>query len=186
MPLGKKQAERSLELLWEFMNAAEDPEQRSAYEQAIQSLHVYLTDVLPASQPCVRAKVKDGFVEIPRKEDEPVKIVELVCGEEEALGVSLDSVNAVSSAGDWGTSPVLSPIVVSLVKPSSVAARDGRLRRGDQVLEINGHSLAQVSLERARYVEHAPLFTIGLPAPPSNCNHVVTSNLPHSFLSVGS
>ncbi len=167
MPIGRKEAERSLELLWEFMGAAEDPQQRSAYEQAIQSFHVYLTDVLPASQPCVRAKVKDGFVELPRKEDEPVKLVEINCDEGATLGVSLDSVNVVSPSSDWGGSQALSPIVVSWVKPSSAAAREGTLHRGDQVLQINGQSLAQVSLDRARYTVNTPLRYHS--APPSKC-----------------
>ena len=147
MPLGRSEAERSLELLWEFRSKAEDPQQRSAYEQAISSLHAFLTDVLPASQPCIRAKVKNGVVEIPHKYDTPVEVVKLLCDPSNKLGLSLDSVNALVSGCDLSSSP----IVISLVKHGSVASRDGTLRRGDQVLEINGHSLAHVSLERARY-----------------------------------
>ena len=63
------------------------------------------------------------------------------------LGLVLDSINVDGVFGG-----AVSPIVVSLVTSGGVAARDGRLRRGDQLLEINGHSLAQATLGRARYV----------------------------------
>jgi len=145
MPVGRRDAERSLELLWEFRSKTDDPIQRLAYEQAIVSLHSFLTDVLPASQPCFRAKVKDGFVEIRPTEESPVQEVELLCSGDEKIGLCLDSVNG------WGANE-LSPIVVSLVKPGSVAAKEETPKRGDQVLEINGHSLVHVSLDRARYV----------------------------------
>ena len=150
MPIGRKDAERGLELLWEFRNKTDDPIQRSAYEQAIASLHAFLTDVLPASQPCVRAKVKDGFVELHPTQEAPVQVVELKCIEGEKIGLCLDRVNG------WGVDEV-SSIVIGLVKRGSVAARDSTLKRGDQVLEVNGHSLAQVSLDRARYTP--PLFS---------------------------
>ena len=52
-------------------------------------------DVLPASQPCIRAKVKDGVVEIPRKYDTPAEVVKLLCDPSNKLGLSLDSVNAL-------------------------------------------------------------------------------------------
>ena len=152
MPIGRKDAERGLELLWEFRNKTNDPIQRSAYEQAIASLHAFLTDVLPASQPCVRAKVKDGFVELHPTQEAPVQVVELKCIEGEKIGLCLDRVNG------WGVDEV-SSIVIGLVKRGSVAARDSTLKRGDQVLEVNGHSLAQVSLDRARYTPSSPLLS---------------------------
>ena len=162
MPIGRKDAERGLELLWEFRSKTDDPIQRSAYEQAIASLHAFLTDVLPASQPCVRAKVKDGFVELHPTQEAPVQVVELKCVEGEKIGLFLDRVNG------WGVDEV-SSIVIGLVKRGSVAARDSTLKRGDQVLEVNGHSLAQVSLDRARSTPPLlPLFpplSLSLPPP---------------------
>ena len=149
MPIGRKDAERGLELLWEFRSKTDDPIQRSAYEQAIASLHAFLTDVLPASQPCIRTKVKDGFLELHPTQEAPVQVFELKCVGNEKIGLCLDRVNG------WGADEV-SSIVISLVKPGSVAARDSTLKRGDQVIELNGHSLAQVSLERARYTPPPP------------------------------
>ncbi len=73
-------------------------------------------------------------------------MVDLEVAPGDKVGIVLDSihVDSISLSG-------MSPIVVSLVSPGSVAARDRRLGRGDQVLEINGHSLRLASLERARY-----------------------------------
>ena len=167
MPIGRKDAERGLELLWEFRSRTDDPIQRSAYEQAIASLQAFLTDVLPASQPCIRTKVKDRFLELHPTQEAPVQVFELKCVGNEKIGLCLDRVNG------WGANEV-SSIVISLVKPGSVAARDSTLKRGDQVIELNGHSLAQVSLERARYTPPLlrlfsppfPLSPSPLPSPP--------------------
>lgn len=165
MPIGRKDAERGLELLWEFRSKTDDPIQRSAYEQAIASLHAFLTDVLPASQPCIRTKVKDGFLELHPTQEAPVQVFELKCVGNEKIGLCLDRVNG------WGANEV-SSIVISLVKPGSVAARDSTLKRGDQVIELNGHSLAQVSLERARYTP---------PPPPPLFSPFPSLSLPPSF-----
>ena len=145
MPLGRKDADRGLELLWEFQEKTEDEQQRSAYVEAISSLHAYLTDLLPASQPLLRAKAIDGFVEIRPLNECPHQTARLHCTKGEKLGISIDSV----SVCEWASSEV-SPFVVSLVKPGSVADRDGTLRRGDQLLEVNGRPLLHVSLDRAR------------------------------------
>lgn len=58
MPLLRRDAERGLSLLWEFMSEAKDPKSRDAYGKAISGLHVYLTDMLPASRPFLRARVE--------------------------------------------------------------------------------------------------------------------------------
>lgn len=145
MPLGRKDADRGLDLLWEFHDKAEDDEQRGAYAEAIASIHSYLTDLLPASQPSLRAKVKQGYLEIRPRQEAPLKTIQLYCGDGEKLGLSIDSV----SVSEWEYCEV-SPVVVSLVKPGSVADKEASLRRGDQLVEIDGRPLAQVSLERAR------------------------------------
>ena len=144
MPLGREDADRGLDLLWEFHNEAEDDAQRVAYAEAIASLHSYLTDLLPASRPSLRAKVKDGFVDVHLQDKNPVQTVQLFLSEGEKLGISIDSIS------EWGNSGV-SPVVVSLVKPGSAADKEGSLRRGDQLVEIDGRPLSHVSLERARY-----------------------------------
>ena len=145
MPLGRRDADRGLDLLWEFHNQAEDQQQRAAYSEAIASLHSYLTDVLPASQPSLRAKVNDGFADVypPRDGAAAVKTVQLQCGAGEKLGLSVDVVSGSLQGG-------VSPVVVSAVEPGSPADKGGSLQRGDQLLEVDGRPLAHVSLERAR------------------------------------
>lgn len=142
MPLGRKDADRGLDLLWEFHNHVEDDEQRAAYSEAIASLHSYLTDLLPASQPSLRAEVKESFLEIHPRREVSLRTVQLHCGAGEKLGLSIDSVSPRECE--------VSPVVVSLVRPGSVAAKEGSLRRGDQLVEVDGRPLAHVSLERAR------------------------------------
>ena len=144
MPISRNSADRCLQLLWECRGQTKAPAQLEAYKQAISSLHAYLTDVLPATLPCVRAQAAHGVIEIFPDPDAPAQDIELNIEEGAKLGIVLDSVdvNGLNTA---------SPIVVSLLRPHSVATRDGRIARGDQVLSINGHSLTQVSLQRARY-----------------------------------
>lgn len=144
MPLNKKDAEKCLDLLWDYLPLSQAAEQRQAYSNAISSLHAYLTDVLPATQPCVRTRYPDGVVEIFLDQETSAQKVELVLSTGEKLGLVLDSVNVN------GESNAASPIVISLLRPNSAAAKDGRLARGDQVLYVNEHSLAKVSLQRAR------------------------------------
>ena len=152
MPLGRRDADRGLDLLWEFHNQAEDEEQRAAYAEAIASLHSYLTDVLPASQPSLRAKLKDGFVDIrpSRHGTAAVKTVQLQCRAGEKLGLCVDIVSLSTHGGLGGRD--FSPVVVSAVEPGSAADKCGSLQRGDQLVEVDGRPLAHVSLERARYV----------------------------------
>lgn len=145
MPLGRKDADRGLDLLWEFHREAEDEGQRAAYAEAIASLHSYLTDLLPASQPALRAKVKGGFVSVHPRNESPLRCVHLNCGEGEKLGLHIDSV----SVSDCDSGEV-SPIVISLVKPGSAADKEGSLRRGDQLVEVDGRPLVHLSLERTR------------------------------------
>ena len=147
MPLGRSDADRGLDLLWEFHREAEGEEERAAYAEAISSLHSYLTDLLPASQPLLRARAKEGFIDVRPPHETPVQSVVLHCDAGERLGLSIDCV----SVSKWGNSSDVSPYVVSLLKPGSAADREGSLRRGDQLVEVDGRPLAHVSLERARY-----------------------------------
>lgn len=151
MPLSKRDADRCLHLLWDCRSHSQAPKQRQAYGQAIASLHAYLTDVLPATLPCVRAKSLHGgpgVVEIFPDQDARVQDIDLCVEEGEKLGIVLDSVDVNEWCG--AVSSNASPIAIALLRPNSVAAKDGRLARGDQVLYINSHSLSQVSLQRAR------------------------------------
>ena len=144
MPLSRSNADRCIQLLWEYKCHAQDSEQLQAYGQAISSLHVYLTDVLPATLPCVRAQSDHGMMEIFPDQDARVQDVDLSMEEGEKLGIVLDCIDVTGSVS------TASPIVIALLRPHSVAARDGRLARGDQIVSINGHTLSQVSLQRAR------------------------------------
>ena len=156
MPVDRQDAERALQLLWEFLESAEndDLDQENAYKEVISGLQIYLTDILPASLPCLRTKGPDGLIiEIQQEPNVRPQTIDLHCSQGEQLGLVLDRVNI---NGRWwggasaGSSDQISPIMVSLVTPSSAAAKDGRLARGDQLLEIDGHPLSQCSLERAR------------------------------------
>lgn len=148
MPLQKEDAERALHLFWEFFDSS-NADDLQAYKEAISGLQVYLTDVLPASLPCLIAKGADGLiVEIQPNQNARPQVIELYCSLGEKLGLVLDKVNL---NGRWlGAGDRISPIMISLITPGSAAAKDGRLARGDQLLEIDGHPLSQCSLERAR------------------------------------
>ena len=146
MPLGRSDADRGLDLLWEFQTEAQSEAEKAAFAEAISSLHSYLTDLLPASQPSLRARARDGFVDLPTRQETPVRRVTIRCSEGQKLGVSIDCV----SVSKWGNSGDVSPFVVSLVRPGSASDREGSLSRGDQLVEVDGRPLAQVSLERAR------------------------------------
>ena len=72
----------------------------------------------------------------------------------EKLGLLLDGVHVNDGSG-----MTVSNIFINFLRPNGAAAKDGRLVQGDQVLHVNGHPLAQVSLERARsahiFMKHA-------------------------------
>ncbi len=144
MPLLKHDAERCLHLLWEYRSLTKDSGKLKAYDSAISGLHAYLSDILPATLPCVKARAKDGIVELFRDQDARVNDFTLDLCDGDKLGLRLDSVDVNES----GSSS--SPIVIMGIGPNSAATRDGRLARGDQVISINGHSMAKVSLQRAQ------------------------------------
>lgn len=149
MTLSKRNADRCLHLLWEYRSQAAGAEQKRAYERAISGLHAYLTDVLPATLPCVRAKIPQGVIELFPDQDAQTQDINLLLDEGDRLGVELDRIH-VNEWPNNGLSTTASPIAIAFIRPNSAAAKDNRLARGDQVLSINGHSLSQVSLQRAR------------------------------------
>ena len=137
MSFVKQDAERCLNLLREYYSLTGDPQDRLAYERAFSNLRGYLTDET-TSLPC---QAKDGH------QDERIRTVELLLQKEERLGIILESLDA----NGWSTRYCSSkPTVISILHPRGAAAKDGRLARGDLVLSINGHSLSQVSLQRAK------------------------------------
>ena len=153
MPLGVEEAKRSLNLLWEVKEAAlEEGRDTSAVNRAISMLHSYVTEIQPRTQLSVwdhyRWGAADGLRTARSSAFGPLHVVELICSATEKLGIYLDTVSVFSH--DVHSSHGFPPRVISLVKPLSTAERSGELAIGDQVLEINGHSLAQVSLQKAR------------------------------------
>ena len=68
------------------------------------------------------------------------KIIELERGPE-GLGFSI--------VGGHGSPHGDLPIYVKTVFPTGAAARDGRLKRGDQIIAVNGESLVGVAHESA-------------------------------------
>ena len=132
MALNQNDLHRSIQLLSDFCRATEDAAQRRAYTQAISILHTYLKDILPAYQ-SVHGGVAASAGE---------HVVEIDCSGVSGGqgGVSLNTL----------TTAQYSPIVISALKPSLSAVKNRSLRRGDQVIAINNHSLAKASIERAR------------------------------------
>ena len=130
MPLSITDAERTLNLLWEFKQYAEDEESDTSLNAAISLLTGYCTEILPVI-------TKNGV-------SSRSAIVELECAPDEKLGICLDSVALPLCS--------YSVIMVSLIKPASISDKSGLLRAGDQVLKINGHSLTGSTLRRARYL----------------------------------
>lgn len=147
MPLLKRDAERCLNLLWECRALAEAEGNHQVYEKAISSLHAYLTDILPASSPCVRVKAEDGVVEIFPDQNAQIQTIKIYLDKDEKLGMVLDCIDV----NGWSeNASAASPIVISMLRPNFAAAKDSRLARGDQIVSINGHSLSKVSLQRAK------------------------------------
>lgn len=130
MPLSITDAERTLNLLWEFKQYVEDEESDASLNAAISLLTGYCTEILPVI-------AKNGV-------DSRSAVVELECNLDERLGICLDEVTLPLCA--------YSLIMISLIKPASVSDKSGLLKAGDQVLKINGRSLSGATLRRARYL----------------------------------
>jgi len=130
MPLSITDAERTLNLLWEFKQYVDEEECAASLNAAISLLTGYCTEILPV---ITKNGVSSGST-----------VVELECGPDDRLGICLDVVML----------PLCSYhlIMISLIKPASISDKSGLLKAGDQVLKINGHSLMGATLRRARYL----------------------------------
>lgn len=128
MPLSVTDAERTLNLFWEFKQYVEDEDSDASLNAAISLLTGYCTEILPV---ITKNEVNSGS-----------SVVELECSPGEKLGICLDAV----------TPPFCyqSLIMISLIKPASVSDKSGLLKAGDQVIKINGRSLTGATLRRAR------------------------------------
>ena len=157
MPLKKGDAERMLRLLWEFRGIADENEERSgdnaAFRQAISMLHAYLTDVLPATQRRVKILLDHKALEVTIAPQLDLQWVEMDCkAKNRELGIHLQSLDGLVRAQDN-----FCPVYISRMDRASVADREGVLKRGDIVVEVNQRSLMHGSLDRARSV--SPFFT---------------------------
>ena len=157
MPLKKEDAERVLELLWEFGAAATAGDEKDeveevkkdgeAFLQAISMLQAYLTDILPTTQPSLRVAVGNSAVNIPLTSQAKPRLVKITCRGQQKLGVEIQRVEESTVAGNFH------PFFISRIEDGSVAIST-RLRVGDIVLEINDRPLTDVTLDRARYKQH--------------------------------
>ena len=158
MALKKGDAERMLRLLWEFRSIADEKEERSgdnaAFRKAISMLHAYLTDVLPATQRKVKIHLEEKAVEVTIAPQLDLQWVEMDCKANRDLGIHLQSLDGLVRSRDN-----FCPVYISRMDRASVAEREGVLKRGDIVVEVNQRSLMHVSLDRARSVGSCPLFT---------------------------
>ena len=152
MPLKKEDAERVLELLWEFGAVAtagdeekdeEKKKDKEAFLQAISMLQVYLTDILPTTQPSLRVAVGNSAVNIPLTSQARPQLVKIACRGQQKLGVEIQKVEESTVAGNFHR------FFVSRIEEGSAAST--RLRVGDIVMEINNRPLTDVTLDRARY-----------------------------------
>lgn len=139
MPLSITDAERTLNLLWEFKQYVEDEESDASLTAAISLLTGYCTEILPVITRNVGRSAST--------------VVELECGPDERLGICLDAVTLSLCS--------YSLIMISLIKPASISDKSGLLNAGDQVLKINDHSLTGATLRRARFAfKCIPLFCV--------------------------
>lgn len=128
MPLSVTDADRTLNLLWEFKQYVEDEESDASLNAAVSLLTGYCTEILPVV-------TKNGV-------NARSSIVELECDPNERLGICLDAVKPPLCS--------YSLIMISLIKPASISDKSGLLNAGDQVLKINSHPLTGATLRRAR------------------------------------
>lgn len=142
-----RDAEKLLKLLWDakikHLKSKEDddkglllPEEESALSQAISMLHCLITDVIPSFS------ADHAALQVMSDEAE-IQHVEFLCTTTRDPGLHFESFsNAAMSSS--------TVIYISYIEKGTVADRVEIFKRGDIVLEVNGHSLARVSVERAR------------------------------------
>ncbi len=161
MPLKSKDAEKLLGILWdvkmENLRVKEEDkehpilqEEEHTLSKAISMLHCYVTDItpsfhsssIPIPQDIYSDIIYDGVLQVLNDEAQ-VQHIEFLCSTTRDPGLHFESfTNAISNTR---------VIYISYIDRGTVADRVEVFQRGDVVLEINGHSLARVSIERVRY-----------------------------------
>lgn len=158
MPLGSKDAEKLLQILWEAKIKALQkkdeenadifqPNEEKALSNAISMLHCFITDVTPSFTHLINNFNSSVALQVLSGEAE-VQHVEFVCSTTRDPGLLFES---YSSPLTMSTSI----IYVSHIETGTVADNVDIFQRGDIILEINGHPLARVAVERARYYSNS-------------------------------
>ena len=172
MPMLREDAERSLRVLYDVRslnNTSSNDEEKLAVEQAIAILEAHLSS-LPSTSNRLGSEASDDSKRPAEfwsrynstrrspvlEEGRSISVLEFASVPTEGLGINLvEEDRGVPGIHSRPSSPngfpnVASSVAVGSIDPGSVAELDGRLRSGDLLLEVNGHTLAKVSVERAR------------------------------------
>ena len=161
MPLKSKDAEKLLGMLWdvkiENLRLKEEagghailPKEEHTLTKAISMLHCFITDIAPSFHSPLTTSPQDlysdisydGAIQVLNEEAE-VQHIEFSCATTRDPGLQFESFNNPLSNSQV--------IYISHIDIGTVADRVEIFKRGDVVLEINGRSLARVSIDRARY-----------------------------------
>ncbi|XP_066271209.1 PDZ domain-containing protein 2-like [Branchiostoma lanceolatum] len=138
-------------------------------QHAVEILKTYLTSISPRQKKFKPAK-KSGKAAVPEisgpitsasllgddKDHQDIKVFTFRnCPNLEEFGVTLTNVPAQDGGVKQKKSAgkkVLGNVQVAAVTRDGHAAQDRRLKVGDEVLEVNGHLMVKVSLEKARWI----------------------------------
>ncbi|XP_071794161.1 uncharacterized protein [Asterias amurensis] len=210
MPISEENAARSLRLLKEFRDAAgNNVQQQEDVQQSIDVLNAYLSSILPAATAVVTTggkAVQHSNSDERNKEEikvysfqsppAPQSIAEfgLILQHGAATAVTLQRSQALEPVA---ASPLLSHKALGNIRIAAVTAasymhQDGRLKIGDEIIEINGHLMERCSVERARFLFDSALRSGKLcvaifrktkrkaPPPPATTGTCPTQGVPQS------
>ena len=151
MPLKRREAEKLLDLLWEYRLSAKETSEKdvregsvrleekdeAAFSKAISVLHCYVTDILPSVQPTLQLPDSSIVSVCP---DAVVQELEIPCNTTRDPGLVLESYASASNT----------ILFVSRVEKGTICDTAGVFKRGDILLQINNRSVAHLSVDKAR------------------------------------
>ena len=158
MPLGKREAELALAILWRLRTElsqgeeTEDPlprdDQDATLSKPISILQCYLTDILPAIRPRGRGSdeesISDSSLRVEVSSDARIQLVEINCNTTKDPGLSLLSYATPGGEQHYCVSHVVS---------GTIFRKIDIFKRGDIILSVNNRKLSRVSPEKAKQVE---------------------------------